>query len=230
MRHLGARMKIRADFSRRVVVRPGDETWVSSPQPGVERLMLDRVGEEIARATSFVRFAPGSFFPFHEHGGGEEVLVLDGIFEDEHGRYPAGTYLRDPIGTSHTPFTKDGCTLLVKLWQFLPGDGMRKVIDTTCGSYKLSSTQGLEIQHLHTFGGVSASLLRIASAHRSMRKLHPDGEEILVLDGSFSDGSGDYPKGSWLRDPGGGEQEIVSPDGCTLFVTTGHLASIVTPA
>jgi anti-sigma factor ChrR (cupin superfamily) len=223
-------MKIRSDFSQRVVVRPSEEAFVTSPQPGVERLMLDRIGEEIARATSFVRFAPGSFFPFHEHGGGEEVFVLDGVFEDEYGRYPAGTYLRDPIGTSHTPFTKDGCTLFVKLWQFLPGDTTRKVIDTTCGLYEKTSIPGLEIQVLHAFGRVVTLLQKLAPGFAAKRPLEADGEEILVLDGSFSDASGDYPKGAWLREPDGTEAEISSQMGCTLLVTRGHLSRITVPA
>jgi len=223
-------MKIRADFSQRVAVRPGDEAWVASPQPGVDRLMLDRIGEEIARATSLVHFAPGSTFPFHEHAGGEEVLVLDGTFEDEHGSYPAGTYLRDPVGTAHTPFTREGCTLFVKLWQFLPGDTTRKVIDTTRGTFEPTDVEGLEKQALHEFCGVGTSLLRLAPGFSASRKLHAGGEEILVLDGTFSDLSGDYPKGSWLREPGGGAWEIGSESGCTLLVTTGHLARIVVPA
>lgn len=223
-------MKVRADFSQRVLVRPGDEAWVGSPQKGVDRLMLDRIGAEVARATSFVRFGPSSFFPFHRHGGGEEVFVIDGIFEDEYGSYPAGTYLRDPVGTSHTPFTKDGCTLFVKLWQFSPGDTTRKVIDMQNGTFAPSATEGLAIQPLHAFAGVSTFLLRLAQGRSVTRDLHPGGEEILVLDGTFRDATGDYPKGSWLRDPGGGEQEMVSATGCTLLVTTGHLARIVVPA
>lgn len=223
-------MKIRADFSQPVRVRPGDEAWVPSPQPGVERLMLDRIGGEIARATSLVRFAPGSYFPFHEHGGGEEVFVLDGVFEDEHGTYPAGTYLRDPVGTSHTPFTKDGCTLLVKLWQFLPQDTIRKVIDTRQGVYEPTDTPGLERQMLHEFGGVAVALERFTPGCAAVRSFHPDGEEVLVLDGPLALGSEQLPKGSWLREPGGGTLELSSQDGCTLLVTTGHLARIVVPA
>lgn len=223
-------MKIRADFAQRVAVRPGDEAWVASPQPGVDRLMLDRIGEEIARATSLVRFAPGSFFPFHEHGGGEEVFVLDGVFEDEHGSYPAGTYLRDPVGTSHTPFTKDGCTLFVKLWQFAPGDVTRKVIDTRQGGYQQGEIEGLTIQPLHAFAAVSVTIERLAPGFSAFRTLHQRGAEILVIEGSFSDSSGDYPRGSWLREPGGGAREITSATGCTLLVTTGHLAEMVVPA
>jgi len=217
-------MKIRADFAQRVAVRPGDEAWVPSPQPGVDRLMLDRIGEEIARATSLVRFAPKSFFPFHEHGGGEEVFVLDGVFEDEHGSYPAGTYLRDPVGTSHAPFTKEGCTLFVKLWQFAPGDVNRKVIDTNLGTFEPTALRGLERQVLHDFGGVSVSIETLAPGSSVTRTLHEGGEEIFVIEGSLIVASETYPKGSWLRDPGGIERDLGSQTGCTLLVTTGHLA------
>src|SRR3954470_12513782 len=88
-------MRIHADFSQRVVVRPGDVPWVPSPAAGIERRMLDRIGEEVARATSFVRYAPRSRFSPHVHGGGEEFLVLEGEFADESGRYPEGFYVRN---------------------------------------------------------------------------------------------------------------------------------------
>jgi anti-sigma factor ChrR (cupin superfamily) len=196
----------------------------------VERVMLDRIGGEIARATSLVRFAPGSSFPFHEHGGGEEVFVLDGVFEDEYGSYPAGTYLRDPVGTSHTPFTKGGCTLFVKLWQFAPGDTERKVIDTKSGSLEPTSVPGLETKALHEFAGVAVLLEKLAPGFSAALTFHRGGEEILVLEGSLALGSEDYPKGSWLRDPGGGSAALASETGCTLLVTKGHLARIVVPA
>lgn len=223
-------MKIRADFSQRVVVRPGEAEWTPSPQAGVDRLMLDRIGKEIARATSLVRFAPGSFFPFHEHGGGEEVFVVDGVFEDEYGRYPAGTYLRDPIGSSHAPFAKDGCTLFVKLWQFAPDDKQRVVIDTAATAWERTTTPGLTIKPLHSFAGVSTSLVRLAAGLRLNRTLDPGGEEILVLEGGFDDAEGHYPKGTWIRDPGGCERAVVSQDGCALLVKTGLLPPDLDPA
>ena len=93
--------------------------------------MLDRIGEEVARATSVVRYAPESRFSPHTHGGGEEFLVLDGVFQDEHGDFPAGCYIRNPPGSSHTPRSLPGCTIFVKLWQFDPGDRTHVRIDTT---------------------------------------------------------------------------------------------------
>ena len=87
-------MRINADFSQRAIVTPADWCWVGSPESGVERMMLDRIGEEVARATSIVRYAPGSRFPRHEHAKGEEFLVLDGVFSDESGDYGPGAYVR----------------------------------------------------------------------------------------------------------------------------------------
>ncbi|HEX5320315.1 MAG TPA: cupin domain-containing protein, partial [Stellaceae bacterium] len=123
-------MEINADFSRRVAIHAAGMPWVPSPIAGVERRMLDRIGDEVARATSIVRYAPESRFSAHTHGGGEEFLVLDGVFEDEHGDYPAGSYVRNPPATRHIPGSAPGCTLFVKLWQFEPADRTEVRIDT----------------------------------------------------------------------------------------------------
>jgi len=216
-------MKIRADFSQKEVVRPDAAEWVASPQPGVTRLMLDRIGEEIARATSLVRFAPGSFFPFHEHGGGEEIFVLEGMLEDEHGRYPAGTYLRDPVGSSHTPFTKEGCLLFVKLWQFAPNDDARIVIDTNAGAWVSHGPGGPATKLLHEFGGEVTSLIHFPPGIVIAPHVHETGQELLVLDGVFSDENGDYPKGTWVRFPEGSSHAPYSLPGCTLLAKAGHL-------
>ncbi|MGB8276548.1 MAG: cupin domain-containing protein [Methylovirgula sp.] len=216
-------MKIRADFSQKEIVRLGEAEWVASPQPGVDRLMLDRIGEEIARATSLVRFAPGSFFPFHEHGGGEEIFVLEGALEDEHGVYRAGTYLRDPIGTAHLPFTKDGCLLFVKLWQFAPDDTARVVIDTKAGAWLSHGPIGPATKRLHEFDGEVTSLMYFPPGVQLEYHVHEVGQEVLVLDGTFSDEDGDYPKGTWVRFPEGSAHAPYSLSGCTLLAKAGHL-------
>jgi quercetin dioxygenase-like cupin family protein len=115
-------MRLNDDLSLRTAIHAARMVWVPSPAKGVERRMLYRVGDEIARATSLVRFAPDSSFPLHTHGGGEEILVLEGVFSDETGDYPAGSYLRNPPGTAHAPSSRAGCVLFVKLWQFRAED------------------------------------------------------------------------------------------------------------
>lgn len=115
-------MRINEDLTKPVIVHSAELDWIPSPAAGVDRRMLYRIGDEVARATSIVRYAPGSAFPRHVHAGGEEILVLDGTFQDEHGDYPAGSYFRNPPGTSHVPASKDGCTIFVRLWQYREGD------------------------------------------------------------------------------------------------------------
>jgi anti-sigma factor ChrR (cupin superfamily) len=217
-------VRIRADYNERAIVRPGDEAWAPSPTPGVERLMLDRVGGEVARATSLVRYAPGSSFPSHVHGGGEEFLVLDGVFSDETGDFPAGTYVRNPPGSAHAPRTADGCTILVKLHQFEPDDEVRVVIDTRGTAFRPGLVSGLYVLPLHAFGSEHVALVRWEPGTRFNAHRHWGGEEILVVSGVFEDEYGRYPEGSWLRSPHLSQHTPFSTQGCLIYVKTGHLA------
>src|SRR5689334_21784842 len=140
---------VNADFTRRAVIPTDTLPWIPSPQAGVERRLLDRVGGEVARATSLVRYAGASTFPAHQHGLGEEFLVLDGVFSDEHGDYPKGTYVRNPPGSRHTPRTEPGCTILVKLRQMKPTEGPRVVIDTSAARWTEERASGLAVLPLH---------------------------------------------------------------------------------
>ncbi len=220
------------DFSRRVVAAAADATWTPSPQPGVMRRMLDRVGGEVARATSVVRYAAGSHFERHLHGGGEEIFVLEGVFSDEAGDYPAGSYLRNPPGSAHAPFSREGCVLFVKLWQFAPGDTQTVRIDTHSEPWRAGLVPGLSVMPLHEFDGVSTALVKWAPQTRFNTHTHPGGEEIFVLDGLFQDESGEYPKGSWLRSPRWSRHTpFTGADGALIYVKVGHLgASFLTPA
>ena len=118
-------MNVNANFTQRAAVHPASAQWIPSPMPGVERRMLDRIDDEVERATTIVRFAPGSTFSAHTHTGGEEYLVLEGVFQDEHGDFPVGTYVRNPPTSQHTPVAADGSTIPVKLWPFYPQDKPR---------------------------------------------------------------------------------------------------------
>lgn len=217
-------MKLNADFSQRVVIRPEDHVWVDSPAAGVQRMMLDRIGDEVARATSLVRFAPNSRFDAHTHGGGEEYLVLEGVFSDEHGDYGPGTYVRNPIGTAHTPHIgPEGATILVKLHQFDVDDTEQKVINTRTAGFLPGSAPGLRVLPLHAVPGENVALVRWDPGTRFGAHQHWGGEEIFVLEGTFQDEHGDYPAGSWLRSPHMSRHTPFSDDGCLIYVKTGHL-------
>ena len=216
-------MQLNADFSQRALIRPADSPWVASPMPGVERRMLDRIGEEVARATSIVRYAAGSHFSEHHHPGGEEFLVLGGVFSDERGDYPAGTYVRNPIGSHHAPFSREGCTIFVKLMQFDEADDQPVVIDSTQAQWRPGLVPGLQVLPLHQHGTEHVALVRWAPGTYFNAHRHWGGEEILVLEGTFQDEFGDYPAGSWLRSPHLSQHTPFSEEGCLIWVKTGHL-------
>jgi len=216
---------LNADFDQRVVIRPEDYQWVPSPMPGVERMMLDRIGDEVARATSIVRYAPYSQFSSHTHDGGEEIFVLDGVFADEHQPYPQGSYLRNPIGTSHTPnIGKEGATIFVKLHQFNERDTEQKAIDTTQQMWHPGLVDGLTVMPLHEFEGEHVALVKWAPNTQFKAHQHWGGEEILVIAGTFYDEHGSYPAGTWLRSPHMSQHTpFTKEDGALIYVKTGHL-------
>ncbi len=219
-------MLINSDFSQRVVIRPDAVAWRPSPMAGVERKMLDRIGGEVARATSLVRYAPRSRFSSHRHGGGEEFLVLDGVFSDEGGDYPVGSYVRNPIGSAHAPHSDQGCTIFVKLHQFDPGDTARLAIDTRRTPFLPGGAPGLSVLPLHRFGAERVALMRWAPGTRGDDQAQPGGEEILVIEGGLQDEYGDYPAGSWIRNPPLFRHARFSDGGCLIYVKTGHLADL----
>ena len=218
-------MRINADFSQRVVVRPEDYRWVGSPMPGVERMMLDRIGDEVARATSLVRYEPNSTFPPHVHGGGEEFFVLEGEFGDEHRAYPVATYVRNPIGTRHAPRVgQQGCVIFVKLHQFDKYDDTPVVIETGSVACSRQSTPGAEAKLSHEFHDERVMLLRWAPHTVFAKHTHHGGAEAYVIDGAFADEYGDYPAGTWLRYPDRRSHTArAGKAGALLYLKTGHL-------
>ncbi len=215
-------MKINADDSQRVVVNHHDLPWVASPEPGIERRMLERQGGEVAKATSIVRYQPGSKFQSHHHEFGEEILVLDGTFSDETGNYPAGTYIMNPPGSSHAPFSESGCTLFVKLRHFGSDQVVREVIDTASAPWLQGMVSGLTVMPLMQQGSGS-TLVRWAPQTFFNPHRHFGGEEIFVVSGVFEDEHGRYPAGTWIRSPHLSLHQPFSKEGCTILVKTGHL-------
>ena len=218
-------MRINADFNQRVVIRSDDYQWIPSPAAGVERMMLDRIGKETGHATSLVRYAANSTFPSHEHLGGEEILVLKGEFSDEHGNYPAGSYLRNPIGTSHRPHIgPSGATIFVKLHQFEKGDRLQVNIDTRSDIWRPGLVSGLSVMPMHEYDVEHIALVKWAPFTRFKPHVHHGGEEIFVISGTFHDEHGSYPAGSWIRSPHMSRHlPYTKEDGALIYVKTGHL-------
>lgn len=223
-------MDLNADFSKRVIVH-GDETeWLASPMPGVDRRMLDRIGGEVARATTIVRYAPKSSFSPHVHDGGEEFIVLEGVFQDEHGDYPAGSYIRNPPTTSHTPSSEPGCVIFVKLWQFDLADRTPVKIDMNkMGSILSAERPGVSIMPLFKDDRETVQLETWAP-NAPIKMATPDGAELLVLDGGFTEGDDNLRTQSWLRLPIGGQLDAkAGPNGAKAWIKSRHLPFVEAP-
>jgi quercetin dioxygenase-like cupin family protein len=215
-------MKINADFSQRALVHGASIEWVETRMPGVERRMLDRIGAEAGRATSIVRYAPDSQFSAHTHTGGEEFIVLDGVFQDEHGDYPAGYYVRNPPQSRHTPRSDEGCTIFVKLWQFEDQDRSHGRIDTNKMVFTPDS-DGVGVMPLFHDAHEDVRLETWA-AGQSVAITAPKGMEILVLDGGFTEAGERLEKWSWLRLPVGAvTNAIAGQSGARIWIKRGHL-------
>lgn len=216
---------VNADFSQRVVIATDDLPWIPSPQPGVERRLLDRIGGEVARATSLVRYAAHSAFPAHDHALGEEFLVLSGIFSDEHGDYPAGTYVRNPPGSSHAPRTETGCTIFVKLRQMEPTEQQRVVVDTTSARWQPGEATGHARLDLHAASGnpERVTMQRLEPGARLSETNCPAGEETFVISGDLEDEHGLYRAGTWIRNPAGYRHHLRSVKGAVYWRKIGHL-------
>lgn len=221
-------MEINSDFESRVVVHSDQIEWQASPMKGVDRRMLDRIGDEVARATTIVRYAPGSQFSAHTHTGGEEFIVLEGVFQDEHGDFPAGTYVRNPPTTRHTPGSEPGCTIFVKLWQFDLSD--RTQFRKTMSEELSENVNGVATAILHkderevvTYSHLQAGATLTSEAE--------GGIEVLIIDGSVAEGGDRLTKNDWLRLPDGQRLSAVAgPEGARVWMKTGHLPFAKPPA
>lgn len=216
-------MQINADMQQRVVIDSNTVPWQPSPLPGVERRPLERLAAESGRATSIVRYAPGSSFKAHAHPDGEEILVLQGTFADEHGTYPAGTWVKNPPGSQHAPSSPDGCLLFVKLCYMTGADTNTLVVDTHAAQWLPGLVEGLSVLPLDSVDTTHSSLVRWAPGTHFSAHRHMGGEEILVLEGVFQDENGDYPAGTWIRSPHGSFHTPFSKNGCLIYVKVGHL-------
>ena len=215
-------VKINMDFTKKVFVDTQQHEWIASPSNNVWRKPLEREAAESGHTTSIVKFGADSFFPPHKHPLGEEIFVLDGVFSDERGDYSAGTYIRNPPNSQHSPFSREGCTLFVKLEQFDPGDTASVVINTNTTEW-LPGQGGLEVMPLHDFRGEHVALVKWPAGERFQPHTHFGGEEIFVLSGEFRDEHGHYPEGSWLRSPHMSHHYPYVEKDTIIWVKVGHL-------
>lgn len=219
---------INSNMAQFAAQQTAEMPWQPSPSPSVWRKRLEHFGEnaESGHVTSVVRYDPNSAFAPHDHPDGEEILVLDGIFSDEHGDYPAGTFLLNPTGFRHAPRSAEGCVLFVKLCQYPGRDRPQVTLDTNRADWQPHAIDGVELLPLYDSETYPESirLVRVPPGTRFPKHSHAGGEEVFVLDGALQDENGRYQKGCWLRYPDGSAHEPFSDTGALIYVKSGHLA------
>ena len=220
---------IHGDLKRRALLHSASMEWQPSPSGSVWRKRLHLVGgAESGQVTSIVRYEPGSSFPAHDHPDGEEILVLEGTFSDEHGDWPAGTYLLNPEGFRHAPFSREGCVLFVKLRQYGGAGRHHVALDTNALEWESTAQSGVEARTLYREPGFAdvSRLEKWAPGTAPGRLERNGGVEILVLEGALEDEQGRYGAGAWLRIPAGAQHEPRSPEGCILYAKAGALPEL----
>jgi anti-sigma factor ChrR (cupin superfamily) len=219
---------IHGDLTLRVRMNAAAMEWQPSPSGTVWRKRLHLVGgAETGQVTSIVRYDAGSRFPAHDHPDGEEILVLEGVFSDEHGDWPAGTYLLNPEGFRHAPFSRDGCLLFVKLRQYA-GSRHHVALRTDRERWQRNPETGIEVLPLYSEAEFpdTTCLERWAPGTGPSERAFPGGAEILVLRGGLSDDDGDHQALCWLRLPLGSTYTASSPGGCELYVKRDGLGAL----
>ncbi len=215
------------DFSQRIAIDTQSMDWQPSPAKGVWRKRLAREDAETGHATSIVKYEAGAKFASHPHPLGEEILVLSGVFSDHTGDYAQGSYIRNPEGFSHAPFSKQGCELLVKLHQFQATDTQQLRIDTLHAPWQQGYSEGagepLQVMPLHQHLTESTALVFWPAGSQFKRHRHFGGEEIYIIKGEFIDELGRYRQGSWLRNPHLSEHNPYVEQDTLIWVKVGHL-------
>jgi anti-sigma factor ChrR (cupin superfamily) len=224
-----AEASLRGVMGRRENVHLDELEWESSPGGEVLRKRLHRVGPaESGQVTSLVRYPAGARFPAHDHPEGEEIFVLEGVFSDQQGDFPAGTHLLNPEGFRHAPGSEPGCLLFVKLRQYA-GEGREyRVSETAKARFEKAADDPIETLTLYADARFPdrTRLERWPEGTGPIERIHPGGAEILVYEGVLEDEEGRHPAPSWLRIPEATAHRAWSDEGCRLYLKTGALATL----
>jgi len=202
------------------VVLGAELPWQSSPSPLVWRKRLYHSGPaEAGTVTSIVRYDPGARFHAHPHPLGEEIVVLSGTFSDARGDFGAGSYMLNPEGFSHAPFSVDGCLLFVKLRQYPGLDREVVLANITEGAWeeRVPGARSLTLYRSPRYPERIRVTELAPGAQLGPIEL-PEGEELFVLRGELEDEHGRYPAHTWLRFAPGAVHRPRSTGGCLLYV------------
>lgn len=212
--------EINANFHLPVSVKTNVFDWQGFTKAGIRQRSLERLVGRHSRLTAVAQFAAGQVFKKIAHEHGVEFLVLSGKFSDEHGDYGVGSYVRNPAAAYRMPFTRDGCTVLLKVGRFQLLDQKRVVVNTRDSHRKWKATgePGVSCLDLHQFSEQHVSLHKIRAECWITFKCLNLALEIFVIEGDISVSGSHYEAGTWLRYPPGSRIKVRSKHGCCLYI------------
>ncbi|CAJ1340055.1 unnamed protein product [Effrenium voratum] len=223
-------IELNSDKSQSCLVNTDTIDWIQTAAGGVRRKMIERLGGEVARATTVVSFEPNASFPSHRHEGGEEFIVLEGDWFDDWATQPSYTYVRNYIGSRHTPrIGPKGCTILVKLCQMsteqTEPDHSQWDISSSNPSWRRSPNGRRELR-VYESPFEEVHFERWEPHQTGQVEVDGAGEEVFVVEGCFVDELGEHRRWSWCRTAEARRlTRRAGPEGCLLYIKSRHLKS-----
>jgi anti-sigma factor ChrR (cupin superfamily) len=203
----------------RAVAAASEMQWTATESQSVRRKRFEHDGGSPPRVTSVVEYAANSQFPGHQHPLGEEFLVLQGVFSDEHGHYPTGTYVRNPPGSAHVPFSEPGCIILVKLQQMSTDERQSTVVDALGSEgWQETDDEALSRKTLFECANEIVTLYEFQPGAELTMRTDRGVIEIFVIEGCVEDELGLYMPWTWVRIPAQSELNVSSPTGAVIYL------------
>lgn len=202
-----------SDYEKRALIDTNTIPWQETKTKNVFKKVLSIKGKE---ETSFIKLNEGSYLTQIKKINSVEIFVLEGSYINEYGEYPKGTYLRLPKENEALVKSDEGCTIFRKTNFFT--DTQEIIIDTNNTKW-LQGQGNLEVKPLHE----QTALVKWPKDEKFIPHQHWGGEEIVVLQGTFIDEHGEYPKNTWIRSPHLSEHFPHVDEETIIFVKTGHM-------
>lgn len=226
---------VNADCERRVIALPDTERWTSTPDGLLELRILEYLPAADRRLTALCRLRQPDVPASLDFSGNTELFVRNGVVTCGERRWAEGCYIRRPDCASGVPRLTAGseadpsapATLLYfSTGQLADTDTEYREIDTTdTGLWLPGPVDGVEVMALHGHRASNAMLVRWQRSVTFQPRLDPAGEEILVLEGCLHDASGDYPPGTWIRNPIPAWQSWAGDEHTLVLYKSGHFFS-----
>ena len=234
------------DLAVRVVLPPTETVWRATRRPGLEMRLLEHIRGETPRVSVQIRLAAGTASVSLGGSADLELLVERGEIACGAGEdaavWPARHYVRLPLDAEGGAVElslraeeddagegrngPDAALAYLATGHIAASDTERRRIDTTESSRWLPGpVEGTEVMPLHGHGTSNVMMIRWLGAVAFRPRLDPLGEEVLVVSGCLQDADGEYPAGTWIRNPVPAWQSWSGDPGTLVYYKSGHFAA-----